>query len=159
MCCIIKILAIDQSTTACGICEIENDKIINFYTKKFKGKFINDRICEVGLWFEKLIQEEKPDVIGLENIQKQGGMQTFQSLANLQGIIFFLSYKNGIEYHIIRPSEWRSTHCIKQGRGIKRKDQKIDTQLWVREEFEIECDEDSADAIGIGWHLYKMSKR
>lgn len=152
-------MAIDQSTKACGICEIIDGKIIDFYTKKFDGQYANQRIYKIGQWFDDLVAKEKPDVIGLEDIQQQGGVKTFQILANLQGVISYIAYKNGIEYHIVRPSEWRSKHCIKQGRGVKRKQQKIDTQLWVREEFGIECDEDTADAIGIGWYLYKMSER
>jgi len=49
------------------------------------------------------------------------------------------------------PSEWRKVCQIKQGRGIQRATQKKYDIEWVEKNFNIQVNDDIADAIGIGY--------
>jgi hypothetical protein len=53
-------------------------------------------------------------------------------------------------FFTIPPSVWRSTCEIK---GRKREEQKKNAQLFVKNKFNIDVDEDIADAICQCWHV------
>jgi len=53
-------------------------------------------------------------------------------------------------FFTISPSQWKSTCGIK---GRKREEQKKNAQLFVKKKFDIDVDEDIADAICQGWHV------
>lgn len=58
-----------------------------------------------------------------------------------------------IEY--VYPSEWRKVLGIKQGAGVKREALKAADIQWVKTKFNIDVNDDIADAIGIGFSYLK----
>lgn len=49
------------------------------------------------------------------------------------------------------PSSWRKVCGISQGRGVQRKKQKENDINWVQKNFNLDVNDDIADAIGIGY--------
>ena len=71
----------------------------------------------------------------------------------LQGCIQMMIHQKfkHLQTDFLYPSSWRKVCKIKQGRGVQRKEQKqLDIQ-WVRQNFNIEVNDDEADAIGLGY--------
>ena len=107
-------------------------------------------MIEVKNWLIQLIQNWKPDIIGIEGIQlqqinnKNVGVTTYQTLARLQGILMATCVEQKIDYVIVPPATWRA-HCEVKGRT--RADRKRSMQLKVKEWFDITVSDDVADAI------------
>lgn len=112
-------------------------------------KQMNDKIID-------LIDEVNPSFIVFEDVQFQRNYGTFKQLSQLQGVIMAYLFKLNIGFQIIQPSAWKSFCGIK---GRKRIEQKENTQLFVRNKYNIKASEDEADAIGIGtWAINKILK-
>ena len=60
-----------------------------------------------------------------------------------------------IKIQYVYPSEWRKVLGIKQGAGVKRETLKAADIQWVKTKFNIDVNDDIADAIGIGFSYLK----
>lgn len=94
----------------------------------------------------RLIDENKPDVVVIEDIALQTNAKTLISLANLQGMIIAYCYLNDIIVEIYSPTEWRKTLGFTQGR-TKREDLKAQAINYVLNHFKLDVSEDAAEAI------------
>jgi Holliday junction resolvasome RuvABC endonuclease subunit len=76
---------------------------------------------------------------------------TYKILTWLQGIIAVVAYEINPKITItyIQPSSWRSTIGIHTGRGIKRAELKEADIAYVKNKYNIEVNDDEADAICI----------
>ena len=149
-------IGLDQATHITGYSIFDDGKLV--YADIFET-IADDEIerdIEIKNWLIQLIQNWKPDIIGLEGIQLQQfnnktvGITTYQTLARLQGILMATCKEQNIQYIIIPPATWRA-HCEVKGRA--RADQKRSMQMKVKEWFDITVSNDIADAIGIGKYL------
>lgn len=147
-----KILSFDQSSNLSGYCLFDDDIIDSGIIDKHKIKDSNTRIAEMSVAICNKIDELKPDLVVIENIQNQSSTSTVILLARLQGMILGHCYVHKIRTEILEPSKWRSTLKFKQGAGRKRdvlKQQAID---YIADEFlidDIEIDEGEAICIAI----------
>jgi len=103
----------------------------------------------------QLIEETKPNFIVFEGVQYQSNQLTYSQLSQLQGVIMGYLFDINIGFEIVKPSEWRSICGIK---GRKRIEQKKNTQIFIKEKYKIDVDEDTADAIGIGYFAINKIK-
>ena len=107
---------------------------------------------------EKLILEE----VRPENQYGAGNIQTHRVLMWLQAEINFLCHKKTpiIEVDYIYPNEWRSYIGIHTGAGVRRDALKKKDIEFVKTKFNIDVNDDIADAIGIfcGYIEKKKSK-
>lgn len=162
-----RILALDAATGITGYSVYDDKELVGFGTYKTNAALpTTDRINEVKNWLKAMIKELKPDKIGLENIQLQAygpnkaqtQVKTFQTLANLQGVLLDTIFEAGIECQLVYPSEWRSYCGISTGdqhREARKKAAQIKAKLW----YGIDCSEDEADAICIGKYFYGQNKK
>lgn len=97
-----------------------------------------------------LISREKPDMIVFEEVAYQRNPSTLIELARLQGVIIAECLHGQIAFYIYAASSWRAALGFDQGRGIKRPDLKRQAQEYVLNMFELDLDEDTADAVSIG---------
>ena len=108
---------------------------------------------------EKIIQLMdiiQPVFVVFEDVHFQRNYGTFQQLSQLQGVVMAHLFKLNVGFQIIQPSAWKSFCEIK---GRKRVEQKRNTQIFVKDKYNIEASEDEADAIGIGtWAINKILK-
>lgn len=156
-----RVLALDAATGITGYALYDNKNLACFGTFKSNADLPPiERIDQVKNWLIAALKEWQPDLVGLENIQLQKfGMQaqvkTFQTLANLQGVLLDTIFCEGIPYELVYPSEWRSYCAINDGdthREAKKKQAQAKVHLW----YNIDCTEDEADAICIGKYFNKQ---
>ena len=153
------ILSLDLSTKSTGYALWENNKLIDYglitasstdlikRIKKITEELSNILKAKLANYsIEKVIVEEVRPENGLQNIQ------THRALMWLQGSIAIMihdEYNLSLEY--IYPNEWRSKCGIKTGAGVKREALKKKDIDFVKNNFNIDVNDDIADAIGIGY--------
>ena len=95
----------------------------------------------------KVIAEEVRPENGLQNIK------THRALMWLQGGIALALYafNKKLELDLIYPSSWRAAIGIKTGRGVRRSSLKEKDIQFVKENYNLDVNDDIADAICIGY--------
>ena len=155
-------IGLDQATHTTGYSIFDNGKLV--YAGVFEAG-ANDEIerdIEIKNWLIQLIQNWKPDIIGIEGIQlqqlnnKNVGVTTYQTLARLQGILMATCVEQKTEYVIVPPATWRA-HCGVKGRS--RTDKKRSMQIKIKDWFDVTVSDDIADAIGIGKYINDNHKK
>ena len=155
------LLSLDLSTKSSGVAIFDNDKKLIDYTCITASstdliKRIYKIIDELKLFCQKY---DNIDTVVIEEVRPEGNQygvgnqKTHKALMYLQAaLIFFMhdSYpKIKIEY--LYPSEWRSRCGLHTGRGIKREELKKADIAFVKKVYNIDVNDDIADAIGIGY--------
>ena len=153
-----RILGLDAATGVTGYSIYDDRVLVGFGTYKTSASLpAVERINQVKNWLKAALKEWEPDFVGVENIQlqkygnKDTGVQvkTFQTLANLQGVILDTIFEACIDSDLVRPSEWRSYCGISDGdqhRDARKKAAQAKVKIW----YDIDCTEDESDAICIG---------
>lgn len=149
-----RILALDQSSHVTGYTIMDDGKVVKYGTFSTD---LNDEIARINrikMWLLSMIENWKPDFIGIEGIQYQDnvaggakmGITVFQTLARLQGVLLELCFEKNIPYDIVPTNTWRHYCGVK---GTKRVDRKRSMQLLVKNWYDISVSDDIADSIGI----------
>lgn len=152
------IIAIDASTKSLGFAIFDNNKrLIDYGCITASSTDLINRISkiikELKIVFDKYIIEK----ILIEEVRPENGLQqnikTHRALTWMQAAIAFLAHDTNkkIEIEYIYPSEWRKWCGIHTGRGIKRETLKQKDIEFVKEKYNINVNDDIADAIGIGY--------
>ena len=155
------ILSLDLSTKSSGIAIFDNDKKLIDYTcitasstdlVKRIYKIIND----LKLFCQKY---DNIDTVVIEEVRPEGNQygvgnqKTHKALMYLQAALVFFMHDNypKVKIEYLYPSEWRSRCGLHTGRGIKREELKKADIAFVKKVYNIEVNDDIADAIGIGY--------
>ena len=164
-----RILALDAATIITGYAIFDDGELINYGIYKINSDFTTEqRINEMKKWLIAAIDNWNPDFVGIENIQlqsygansAQAQVKTFQTLANLQGVLIDTLFEKSIDSDLVYPSEWRK-YCGISGGDSHRENKKKAAQEKVKIWYSQECTQDEADAICIGkyfTHLLKNNK-
>lgn len=163
----LRILALDAATSITGYAIYDDKLLVGYGTFKTSSSLqATDRINQVKHWLKAAIKEWEPDFIGIENIQLQKygtnatdvQVKTFQTLANLQGVLFDTVFEACIDHDTVYPSEWRSYCGINDGdqhRDSKKKQAQAKVKIW----YDMNCTEDESDAICIGKYFCGKIKK
>ena len=153
-----RVLALDAATVVTGFSLYDDHKLIAYGTHKVDSTLPTvERIKIIKKWLWDHILAVKPDLVGIEDIQlqtfKQGQYQVamYKTLAQLQGVLIDLLFENHIPCTLVTASSWRKTCNIHADTG--RENKKQATQEKVKEWYNIECSQDEADAICIGYYF------
>lgn len=153
-----RILALDAATGTTGYSVYDNGTLVGYGVFKTNSSLsATARINQVKSWLKAALRAWEPNFVGVENIQLQkygaGGAQaqvkTFQTLANLQGVLLDIIFEAGIDTELVYPSEWRAYCGINDGdqhRDAKKKQAQAKVKIW----YSMDCTEDESDAICIG---------
>lgn len=151
-----NLIAIDGSTKSTGIAIYKHNKLVQYNCITSTSNDLFNRIKTMVLEIKKVLIEN-PDLeyLIMEQVRQEGfvNIKTYKALMYLQGCIQLLVHEQfkHIQTDFLYPSSWRKVCQIKQGRGVQRKQQKqLDIQ-WVKQNFDLEVNDDIADAIGIGY--------
>ena len=170
-----KLLSLDQSTSATGVGFFIDDELIDYWLIKPKSSKRADEIwvseephlititmpeeqygttllrtTVITDQIETLIDQFEPDEIWFEEIFENANPKGFRSLARLQGFIAHIAHKHDIKYTIVEESKW-ITAWGKYGRGVKRPERKADVRQKVNDYYNLNIEvDDISDAIGIG---------
>lgn len=150
----IKMISIDSSTKSSGISIWEDGNLIST-----RGVSLNEGNMDIRL--PKMIQEiyaildiEKPDMIWLEEAVVVRNAQTQRFLVRLQGAIQGWCVVHNCEFNTIRPTQWRK-YCSCEFKG-KRDELKKQSIQYVKDKYNIDCNDDIADSICIGEAIFAM---
>lgn len=148
-----RILALDAATNLSGYAVYDDKELVGYGTYCAKGEDTTERINDAKHWVEAAIKEWKPDFIEIENCQlqtyngNQAQVKTFQTLANLQGVLIDTFYELNVPTSLVYSSEWRKVCGVG---GDKRENKKKAAQDKVYQWYGLKCTQDEADAICIG---------
>ena len=158
-----RVLALDQATYVTGYSIFDNDKLVTYGTFETKRENETERFAEVKSWLLSMINNWKPDCIGIEGIQFQEevnqnkiSVTVFQTLARLQGILMMICYDASVPCTICPTNSWRKFCGVK---GKYRTDKKRSMQLLIKNWYDVSVTEDEADAIGIGKYTADQQKK
>ena len=172
-----KIIALDQSSTATGIsmfvdgklvkyCLIkpkvskkvdslvrEYDKNTHIYALKMPEEMYGItllRITAITDLLENIFRNERPDVVYFEDIFENRNPKGFKSLARLQGFIAHICHSLNIRYEIVEESKWISSWGT-YSQKTKREMRKADIMQKVNDLYGLDITiDDLSDSIGIG---------
>ena len=151
-----NIISIDASTKSSGIAIYKHNKLQSYTCITSTSNDLFNRINHMVQQIKQLlIQNPDLEYLILEQVRQQGfvNVKTYKALMYLQGCLQMMIHQQfkHIQVDFLYPSSWRKVCQIKQGRGVQRKQQKqLDIQ-WVKDNFNIQVNDDIADAIGIGY--------
>ena len=151
-----NIIALDMSTKSTGYAIYKHNKLIQYNYITATSNDLFNRIKVMLNAINKLL-EQNPDLeyVIMQQVRQEGfvNVKTYKALMYLQGCVQMIIHQKfkHLKTDFLYPSSWRKVCKIKQGRGVQRKQQKqLDIQ-WVKQNFNIEVNDDIADAIGIGY--------
>lgn len=159
-----KILSIDQATIKSGYALYEKNKNIEIFELEEYGiinvskeKESEKKFSAMCQGIKQLILDFKPDHVIFEDVSLQTNPSTLILLARLQGAIIQTLLDYNITYDIYKPSTWRKTLGFNQGRGVKRKELKVQAIDYVKGKFNLDVEEDVCEAICIGMAYIKTN--
>ena len=151
-----NIISIDASTHSSGLAVYKHNKLTSYdcITSASSDLFNRIKVMVDGI---KRILSENLDIeyLILQQVRQEGfiNIKTYKALMYLQACICMMVHQDfkHVQVEFLYPSSWRKICKIKQGRGVRRQQQKeLDIQ-WVKENFKIEVNDDIADAIALGY--------
>ena len=151
-----NIISIDASTHSTGIAIYKHNKLqqTDCITSTSSNLFTRIKVMVENI---KIYLIQNPDLehLILEEVRQENlvAIKTYKALMYLQGCICMMvhQYFKHITVQFMYPSQWRKICKIKQGRGVQRTAQKQNDINWVKEQFNIQVNDDIADAIGLGY--------
>lgn len=158
-----RVLALDAATNITGYAIYDDNELIYYSTfKADSNKDTTERINEIKKWLIALIDNIEPDCLAVENIQlqyygpnqSQAQVQTYNSLARLQGVILDTAFELCIDSSLIYATEWQSHFGITGKRDERKRQAQAKVQMW----FKQKCTQDEADAICIGKYFTQLLK-
>ena len=148
-----RYLGIDASTKSTGIALFDDDKLISHKCITASSTDVVNRIQKIIGSLDAFLLDNKVDLIILEEVRpaSEGNIQTHRVLMWMQAAINFLIHDKfpNIKIDYVYPNEWRAWLGIHTGAGVRRESLKIKDIEWVKKNFNLELNDDEADAIGI----------
>ena len=151
-----KLLSLDASTKNSGWAIFEDTTLLAHGCISAASADLVKRIYTMTEGILNILKKY-PDIkrIVLEEVRPEQGLQnikTHKALMYLQAAITFMLHDNfpKVEIIYVYPSAWRKACGIKTGSGIRRETLKPLDIAFVKEKYNIEVNDDEADAIAIG---------
>ena len=152
-----KILALDLSTKSSGWAIFQDGILIDYGCISSTSTDLMKRINIMLDGIKEILQKHNDiEKIYAEEVRPENGMQnikTHRALMWLLGVIALeiYNFNKKIELELVYPSSWRAAIGIKTGRGIKRTSLKEKDMQFVKENYNLDVNDDIADAICIGY--------
>ena len=151
-----NLIALDMSTKSTGYAIYKHNKLVEYNYITATSNDLFNRIKVMLNAINKLLKENLDiQYVIMQQVRQEGfiNVKTYKALMYLQGCMQMIIHEKfkHLQTDFLYPSSWRKICKIKQGRGVQRKQQKqLDIQ-WVKNNFNIEVNDDVADAIGLGY--------
>ena len=145
-----------MSTKSTGYAIYKHNKLVQYNYITATSNDLFNRIKVMLNAINKLL-EQNPDLeyVIMQQVRQEGfvNVKTYKALMYLQGCIQMMIHQKfkHLQTDFLYPSSWRKVCKIKQGRGVQRKEQKQLDIKWVKDNFNIQVNDDIADAIGLGY--------
>lgn len=145
-----KILSFDQSSLTNGYAVLNGNRVLRSGRFSLGSEELHYRLVAFRDILQKMIKDEKPDVVVFEDIQLQhGNVQVYRALAYILAIAEEVCVEMNQPYQILSSSTWRSVLQFKsKTRDAAKAEAKARTGV---------AQSDEADAICIGMAYYQKS--
>lgn len=145
------LLSLDTSTTSTGWAifkdgEYQESGVIDDF-KKVKNGY--ERLKLMTKELLDSIGQLKPDIIVIEKDVVFGNMKVIDMLMKIIGAVYGFCLFNEITYYEFAPSEWRK-YVKLQAFGRKRDEFKKASIKYIKDNLNMDVNDDEADAICIG---------
>lgn len=154
-----KVLALDLSTKSTGWAVFENKKLIDSGCITASSTNVLNRISKITDELRIIYDRYLPDDIIVEEVLPEDvrhNQQVFKALMYMQAAVALEFNKSGKKLNFYVSSEWRKKCGIRTGRGITRDMVKAADIKFVKDNYNIDANDDVCDAICIG-HAYTHS--
>ncbi len=153
-----NILSLDLSTHSSGWAYFEDKELKKYGCINSSSTDLIKRIYKMTEEIYNILSEyNKVEKIIIEEVRPETengirNLKTYRALMWLQASVAFLIHDKfeNIKIEYVYPSSWRAILGIKNGRGIKRDSLKLEDISFIKEKYNIEVNDDIADAICIG---------
>lgn len=178
-----KVIGLDQSTTATGISFFNDGKLVDYVLIKPKvSKKVDSviteiepnvcyikmpeeeygttlcRITEISDQIERYIKSFKPDVVYFEEIFENKNPKGYRSLARLQGFICHICHVHKVRYVIVEENKWINSFGT-YGSGVGRSERKADVIEKINDLYGLDIKDDNvSDAIAIGTYATRIER-
>lgn len=148
----IKVCSIDSSTRKTGMAlfvdgELETYQLIYLSTN---NALLDERINVMGKNILLLLSRWKPEIVYIEEPQGHGkNLKLVNMLCQIIGIVRGWCIDNKAYFEVVSPPVWRKYLGMSQG-GKKRDELKTESIRIVKETYNVDVNDDTADAINIG---------
>lgn len=153
------VVGIDGSTNLSGVA-VMKDGELKYHTliDLHKEKDTMKRIREMLLKICEILDQYNIDAIYMEKAFSKQNVDTTMKLANLAGGIMLYCAQNDIDFVHPEPSVWRKAIGIEQGKGVKRDILKAEAIAAVKNEYDIDVNDDVAEAVLIARSAFDLPK-
>ena len=148
------VLSLDASTKSTGWAIFKNEKMIAYGIIVAGDPNVHIRIDHIAKEIKKIIIEYQPDEVILEDVilsDVKNNNNVFKALMYLQGFIVHVLEFYGVKYSFFVASHWRKICGIRTGAQVKRTELKNKSIAFVKKHYNIDVNDDIADAICIGY--------
>jgi len=145
----IKLISIDSSTKKTGVAYFENGSLKKYFLLESSNSDVDVRFCEIVKQLYDVLNEYMPDIVWIEDTWNANNIQTTKVLSKLIGTVYGWCIVKSKEFHTILPSEWRKYCGISQSK-MKRAELKQASIAYVKNRYDIDVNDDVADAISMG---------
>lgn len=150
------LLALDLSSKSSGWAVFQDGLLIDSGCVASSSLDLLKRINIMKDGIKEVVEKYKPTKVVAEEVRPENGVQnikTHRALMWTQAAIALMlyDYNKKLEMDLIYPSSWRAAIGIKTGRGIKRTTLKEKDIQFVKENYNLDVNDDEADAICIGY--------
>lgn len=149
-----KVLALDLSTKSSGWSIFENKNLIDSGCISASSTNVLNRIEKIIKELRIIFDKYKPDNIIVEEVLPEDvkhNQTVFKALMYLQAAVALEFNRDGKKLEFFVSSEWRKICGIRTGRGITRDTVKAADIKFVKDNYNLDVNDDIADAICIGY--------
>lgn len=151
-----KVLALDLSTKSSGWAVFEDTTLLDSGCISASSTNVLNRIEKIIKELRIIFDKYKPDNIIVEEVLPEDvkhNQVVFKALMYLQAAVALEFNKDNKKLEFFVSSEWRKICGIHTGRGVKRDSLKTADMQFVHDTYNLDVNDDIADAICIG-HAY-----
>ena len=151
-------MAIDASSKSTGIAIFNKQELVHYQLIAAAGDDAFARIKKMVAEIKNIYETWNVTNVIMEDVLPEDvnhNQNVFKILHYLQALTVLMlhGYNQKVEFYT--SSEWRKMCGIKTGRGIKRETLKAADMQFVKDNYNIEVNDDIADAICIGYAYTK----
>lgn len=147
-------LALDISTRSTGVAIFQEQELIHYECIGATSTNTFNRIDKIKKRLQQLVEQYHPTDVAIQSplpADVGHNIDTYRKLTWAQGIIGYMLNQHKLKYNVMYlPNEWRKKVQIKTGPHKMRPKLKADDIAMVKNLYNIEVNDDIADAILIG---------
>lgn len=150
------LMSLDISTKSTGVAFFDTDtkELLHYECVAASSPNVYNRIEKITNRIEELVKEYKPEICISEEPEPafvKNNIDVYRKLTFIHGAICLMLNHYKLTMELITSSAWRKKVGIKTGRGITRSVLKQEDVKKTKELFNLDVNDDIADAILMGY--------